>query len=194
MPGAAAGPRDGSRSMARKVRVAGVPNFGQVTPALFRGAQPSEVGFESLAKMGVEVIVDLRQGAEAEREQKQVAALGMRFVGIPWRCTEPRDVDFAKFLALLEDNPRKKIFVHCRAGVDRTGMMIASYRMAEQGWTAAEALGEMKAFGFSSFHEQVCYGLASYEQRFPALPSSSPAFSTWRLAEQKSALPAPPKP
>jgi tyrosine-protein phosphatase SIW14 len=191
---AGASPRDGSHTIAEKIPVRGVPNFGQVTPTLFRGGQPTELGFRNLAKMGVEVIVDLRQGDEGAREQKEVEALGMKFVGMPWHCRKPEDVYFARFLALLQDNPHKKIFVHCRLGIDRTGMMIASYRMAEQDWTAAEALREMKAFGFSSFHEVMCNGLAPYEQRFPSVESSSPAFSTLRLAEQKPAVAPPPKP
>jgi protein tyrosine phosphatase (PTP) superfamily phosphohydrolase (DUF442 family) len=193
-PGAASSSDPGSRSIARKIPVPGVPNFAEVTPTLFRGAQPTELGFKTLAQMGVQVIVDLRSGDEAKREQKEVTALGMKFVGLPWRCTDPKDDDFANFLALLRDNTDKKIFVHCRAGIDRTGMMIASYRMAEQGWTAAEALREMKAFGFSSFHGMVCYGLGSYEQRFPRVESSSPAFSTQRLGEQKPAPPPLPQP
>jgi protein tyrosine phosphatase (PTP) superfamily phosphohydrolase (DUF442 family) len=190
---AAASARDGWPTIAEKIAVRGVPNFGQVTPTLFRGGQPTELGFRNLAKMGVEVIVDLRQGAEGEREQKEVEDLGMKFVGIPWPCRKPEDAYFARFLAFLQDNPHKKIFVHCRLGIDRTGMMIASYRMAEEDWTAAEALREMRAFGFSSFHEAMCYGLAPYEQRFPSVESSSPAFSTLRLAEQKPAVTAPPK-
>jgi protein tyrosine phosphatase (PTP) superfamily phosphohydrolase (DUF442 family) len=179
--------------IAQKIRVRGVSNFGQVTPTLFRGAQPSDEGFHSLAQMGVQIVVDLREGQQPEQENKRVTALGMTFVGIPWSCTSPKDHDFAKFLALVRDNPDKKIFVHCHVGVDRTGMMIASYRMAAEGWTAEEALREMRVFGFSPFHQTMCHGLASYEQRFPAVVSSSPAFATQRGAEGKPAIPAPPK-
>ena len=176
---------------AQKSHVTGVPNFGTVTPTLYRGAQPTKQGFENLSKMGVGIVVDLRDGNEGNHEDSVVTALGMKFVGIPWRCTDPKDDDFAKFLTVLRDNPDKKVFVHCRQGVDRTGMMIASYRMAEQGWTAQEALREMRAFGFSPFHQVVCYGLGSYEQRFPTVVSSSPAFQLLRAAEQKP-LPQPP--
>jgi protein tyrosine phosphatase (PTP) superfamily phosphohydrolase (DUF442 family) len=186
--------RDPSHTIAQRVRVLGIPNFGEVTPTLFRGAQPSHKGFESLSKMGIAIVVDLRGGGEANREQQEVAALGMRFVDIPWRCLSPADRDFAKFLALLHDNAHKKIFVHCHMGVDRTGMMIASYRMAEQGWTAEEALREMHAFGFNSFHQLTCTGLGSYEQRFPSIVSSSPAFEIFRDAQEKlAASPIPPK-
>jgi tyrosine-protein phosphatase SIW14 len=179
------------RSIAQKLPVAGVPNFGTVTPALYRGGQPTKKGFESLSKMGVGIVVDLREGNEGNREEKEVTALGMKFVGIPWHCTDPKDDYFAKFLTVIRDNPDKKVFVHCHVGIDRTGMMIASYRMAEQGWTAEEALREMQAFGFSLFHEAICYGLGSYEQRFPTVVSSSPAFQNLRVAEQKP-LPQPP--
>jgi protein tyrosine phosphatase (PTP) superfamily phosphohydrolase (DUF442 family) len=186
---------DEAHPIAQKIRVAGVENFGQVTPNLYRGAQPTEKGFESLAKMGVDIVVDLREGNESSGEEKIVTKSGMKFVGIPWKCTTPKDDDFAKFLTVLRDNPDKKVFVHCHVGVDRTGMMIAAYRMGQQGWTADEALREMKAFGFSSFHEFMCYGLESYEQRFPTVVSSSPAFQTLRAASgQKTPPPAPPGP
>lgn len=189
----AASSRAAAHEIAQKIRVRGVSNFGKVTPTLFRGAQPTSEGLKTLAQMGVQIVVDLREGQQPTRENKEVTALGMRFVGIPWSCTSPKDDYFAKFLALVRDNPDKKIFVHCHMGVDRTGMMIASYRMAGQGWTAGEALREMRAFGFSPFHEMMCYGLASYEQRFPAVASSSPAFAAQRPAEQKPRIPVPPK-
>lgn len=186
---------DEAHPIAEKVRVAGVQNFGQVTPNLYRGAQPTTKGFESLAKMGVNIVVDLRDGSEGKFEEQVVTQSGMKFVAIPWTCTKPQDDVFAKFLTVLRDNPEKKVFVHCHVGIDRTGMMIASYRMSEQGWTADEALREMRAFGFSTFHQFMCYGLESYEQRFPTVVSSSPAFQTLRAAAgQKTPPPAPPGP
>jgi protein tyrosine phosphatase (PTP) superfamily phosphohydrolase (DUF442 family) len=185
-------------AIAEKSAVAGVPNFGQVTPNLYRGAQPTAIGFDSLSKMGVSIVVDLRDGNEGKYEEKIVTKEGMKFVAIPWSCTQPNDAYFAKFLAVLRDNADKKVFVHCHAGVDRTGMMIAAYRMSEQGWTADEALREMRTFGFSSFHQFMCNGLESYEQRFPTVVTSSPAFQTLRAASAPKPtpplVPAGPKP
>lgn len=155
-----------ARVFSEKRKVPGVPNFGQVTPTLFRGAQPSQKGFEVLAKMGVGIVVDAR-GERADDEGKEVVGLGMRYVAIPWQCPFPHDDVFVRFLKLLQENPEKKVFVHCRQGVDRTGMMIASYRMANQGWSADEAMLEMRQFGFSSTHRFLCPRLASYEQNFP---------------------------
>jgi len=170
----------------KKLTVQGVPNFGEVTPTLFRGAQPSHEGFEALAKRGVDIIVDARGGDRAGSEGKEVSRLGMKYVAIPWECSSPRNDVFARFLKLLQDNPDKKIFVHCLQGVDRTGMMIASYRMAGEGWSADDALIEMKDFGFSGSHHFFCPRLASYEQSFPTRLKSSPEFEGLRSVPARS--------
>ena len=87
-----------------------------------------------------------------------------------------RDEPFAKFLRVLRENSGKKAFVHCRLGDDRTGMAVAAYRMAEEGWTAEEAMKEMKAFGFTTMHHAMCPGLAGYEESFPQRFKTSRAF------------------
>jgi hypothetical protein len=128
--------------------------------------------------MGINIVVDLRGAREGESEQ--VAKLGMRYVSIPWHCPFPKDETFARFLILLQQNPGKKVFVHCRLGDDRTGMMVAAYRMAEQKWTATEAMKEMEAFGFSTPHHLICPSLSSYEESFPQRFKSDPAFAGLR--------------
>jgi protein tyrosine/serine phosphatase len=102
-----------------------------------------------------------------------VTKLGMDFVSIPWHCLFPKDETFVRFLKVVRDNPKKKIFVHCRYGDDRTGMAIAAYRMAVQGWTAAEARNEMNKFGF---HKVVCASLSGYQKSFPQHLKKNPAF------------------
>jgi protein tyrosine phosphatase (PTP) superfamily phosphohydrolase (DUF442 family) len=170
-------------AFAQKLSLEGVPVFAQVTPTLYRGAQPTEEGFRNLAAMGVKIVVDQR-GSRSEREQ--VTKLGMQYVAIPWHCPFPEDTIFARFLTLLRDNPGAKVFVHCLTGQDRTGMQIAAYRMAEQGWTAEEANQEMEAFGFSRSHHWRCPGLSSYEDRFPQRFQDSPAFKDLRASESSS--------
>jgi tyrosine-protein phosphatase SIW14 len=161
-------------SLARRLTIEGVPNAGQVTPNLYRGAQPNTQGFEALARMGINIVVDLRGSRKDERER--VTKLGMQYVAIPWHCPFPRDDAFARFLTLLRQNSGKKVFVHCRLGDDRAGMTIAAYRMAEQGWTAEEAKKEMEAYGFSLSHHFICPSLSSYEESFPQRFSTNPAF------------------
>jgi len=167
----------------QKLELPGVPRFIQVTPHLYRGGQPSEEGFQSLAKMGIDIVIDLRGSRRHERDL--VTKLGMRYEAMPWHCPRPKDQVFARFLLLLRRNPKKKIFVHCRLGDDRTGMMIAAYRMAEQGWTAQQAMQEMKALGFAPWHHMICPGPAHYEKEFPERYRTKPAFHDLRLPSSK---------
>jgi protein tyrosine phosphatase (PTP) superfamily phosphohydrolase (DUF442 family) len=154
---------------------AGIPGFAEVTPSLYRGGQPDLTSMKTLKKMGVDIVVNMR-GGRNRYEEAEVRKLGMQYFSIPWHCPFPPDKPFARFLKLIEDKPGKKVFVHCRLGDDRTGMAVAAYRMAEQGWSAEEAMNEMKAFGFTRTHHWICPALASYERGFPKrLKTSRPS-------------------
>ena len=166
-------------AMAERLFLPGVRNLGQVTPTLFRGGQANEEGWRNLAKMGVGIVVDLRITGR-ERERKQVEKLGMQFVSIPWNCFNPNDNNVARFLEVLRENPGKKVFVHCYTGDDRTGLEIAAYRMAEQGWTSEQARKEMEAFGFDYFHRRICTRLGAYETHFPEHFAKDEAFERFR--------------
>jgi tyrosine-protein phosphatase SIW14 len=156
----------------KRLTLEGVGNFGEATPMLYRGGQPRPAGFEGLAKMGVNIVVDVRLTGR-DKERTEVNKQGMQFVELPWHCLFPKDDTFARFLKLLKDNPDKKVFVHCRYGDDRTSMMIAAYRMAVEGWMPEEARKEMEKFGF---HRMICPSLAPYEKQFPEHLRNNPAF------------------
>jgi tyrosine-protein phosphatase SIW14 len=170
-----------TRAIGQKLQEKGVPNFGEVTPNLYRGGLLNSTGLKALARMGVNIVVDTHD--DSKTEKKQVEALGMKYVAIPWHCPWPKDEVFTKFLKVLHENKGKKVFVHCRLGDDRTGMMIAAYRMAEEGWTADEAMNEMRTFGFTREHHFLCPGLASYEKSFPERLKNDPAFEELRPKE-----------
>lgn len=164
-----------ARTIGARLKANGIPNFGQVTPNLYRGAQPNAAGIAELKKRGVDIVVDLRGGG-SKSEESQATKLGIRYISIPSHCPFPKDEPFAKFLRVIQENPGKKVFVHCRLGDDRTGMAVAAYRMAMEGWSAADAMNEMKAFGFSTAHRVICPRLADYEQDFPRRLKTSQAF------------------
>jgi protein tyrosine/serine phosphatase len=171
--------KESKHAMAARQEATGIHGFAEVTPKLYRGGQPSIVGIKALEKLGIDIVVNMR-GGHNDAEEKQVNQLGMRYVSIPWHCPHPTDKPFAKFLKLVRENPGKKIFVHCRLGDDRTGMAVAAYRMSEEGWSAEEAMREMKAFGFSGSHHLICPTLAHYEHEFPEHLKSSDAFEELR--------------
>lgn len=164
------------RSMGSRKNYHGLPNFGEVTPKLYRGGQPGADGLDALKKMGVSIVVDMRS-SKSDHEKIAVTKLGMEYVSIPWHCPFPRDETFAKFLKLMHENADKKVFVHCRLGDDRTGMAIAAYRMGIEGWSADDAMKEMELFGFTGVHHAICPGLATYERGFPKALRTSPAFA-----------------
>jgi tyrosine-protein phosphatase SIW14 len=137
-----------------KLRIAGIHNAGKINEMLYRGAQPKQAGLEELKKLGVTTIVDLRRDDphKADRERREAAALGMRFVSIPvggW--APPSEQQVAEFLGLFREDPKPKVFVHCRFGDDRTGIFVATYRIAVDQWSLRRAVGEMYFFGFNGF-------------------------------------------
>jgi len=166
--------------MGSRKHYVGLPNFAEVTPRLYRGGQPGVDGLEALRKMGVEIVVDMR-GSKSPHEKDAVQKLGMKYVSIPWHCPFPRPEPFAKFLKLVQENPEKKIFVHCRLGDDRTGMAVAAYRMGIEGWSADDAMKEMELFGFSRAHHFICPNLASFEKDFPKELKTNSAFQDLQL-------------
>ncbi len=179
LPAAASPAKESPVVFARRQPISGVPNFAEVTPKLYRGARPTAEGFRNLKQLGVEIVVSLSAGEkETASEQRLVAALGMRYVGISWnRFRRPANRQVAQFLALVRANPEKKIFVHCRQGRDRTGVMVAAFRMAELHWSPEQALEEMAAFHFHSFW---LHSWKSYVEGFPQQFSSEPSFGPLR--------------
>ena len=127
-----------------------IKNFYQVDTGVYRGAQPTEDGIKYLAKIGVKTVLDLRAGDErSEAEEKLVAAAGMKYVNVPMSGrTPPTEAQISRVLAILEAGSGS-VFVHCKRGADRTGVVIASYRIDRDGWNNAQALSEAKARGMA---------------------------------------------
>ena len=127
-----------------------IPNFHQVDAHLFRGAQPAANDFQALARMGIKTVLDLREESHAPAEAKLVEAAGMRYISLPMSgLIAPSDDQIARALAILDDSTSGPVFVHCRRGADRTGTVIACYRIAHDGWQNRQALDEASTFGMS---------------------------------------------
>jgi protein tyrosine/serine phosphatase len=143
----AAPPPVAQRPWATKLDQPGLKNFHRVTPMLFRGAQPTAEGMRSLESMGVKTIVNLR-GFNSDR--KEVKGTRLKLEEISVRAWHPDDQDVIRFLRLVANTNNLPVFVHCQHGADRTGTMVAIYRIALQGWSKEEAIAEMTQgdFGF----------------------------------------------
>lgn len=166
-------------ALAERLALPGLPNAGRVTQQLYRGAQPVPAGYEQLQRLGIAIVVDLHnRGAEEQHERLAVESRGMRYVSLPASSTQgPTGAQIAQFLQLLRDNPGRKIFVHCQHGADRTGVMIAAFRMAWEHWTSAQALAEMHAYHFHSFWLPA---MRHTVRTFPQTYESNPVFASLR--------------
>jgi protein tyrosine/serine phosphatase len=120
---------------------------------VYRGAQPTEEGFQYLAKVGVKTVIDLREAdGRARKEQQLVTAAGMKYLNVPMGgLTPPTPAEIERILDILENDATGAVFVHCKRGADRTGAVIASYRIDHDGWDNSRALREAMSQGMSFF-------------------------------------------
>jgi tyrosine-protein phosphatase SIW14 len=128
------------------------PLLYRVDDHLYRGKQPRKGDVAKLAQAGIKTVLDLRGAVYESWEQKAVEAAGMHYVRIGLSgFFAPTDKQMTQILALLEDSRQAPIFIHCRRGADRSGLVIACYRVTHDHWTNAQAMKEAREQGFSSF-------------------------------------------
>ena len=125
--------------------VESVPGYAKVSDSLCRGDQPDAEGFAELANKGVKTVICLRI---LDRDSELLTGLGFRYRHISFKHWHPEQEDLLEFLAIVANPENQPVFVHCRQGVDRTGMMVAAYRVVVQDWTKDKAIAEMREMGF----------------------------------------------
>jgi protein tyrosine phosphatase (PTP) superfamily phosphohydrolase (DUF442 family) len=136
-------------SWAEPMTADGVPNLFRVSATLYRSAQPSGEGMKNLERLGVKTVVNLRS-FHSDRDEIEGGTL--RREHLTMKAWHPEEKEAVAFLRMVTDPERLPILVHCQHGADRTGTMVALYRIAVQGWSKEEALDEMTRGGFG-FHE-----------------------------------------
>ena len=133
------------------VATIGIGNFGQVDDHYYRGEQPVGRDYANLAALGIKTVIDLQGDGLNADEAGLVAAAGMKFYRIPMTTrVTPTAEQLARFLQVVNDPALQPVYVHCKGGRHRTGVMTAVYRMENNGWTADQAFQEMKKYRFGS--------------------------------------------
>ncbi len=136
------------RTWAVPVQLADSDNFFRVTKHLYRSAQPSADGMQAYEKFGIRTVINLRT---FHSDAKEVRGTNLILVEIPILTWDAgKDEIVIRVLQVIRD-AEKPVLVHCQHGADRTGLIMASYRMVEQDWSKAEALDELRNGGFG-FH------------------------------------------
>ena len=126
-----------------------LPNFHRVNDRIYRGAQPKPGGLQLLRKLGIKTIVNLRDDdSRAQEEEADARSAGLRYFNIPLgRLGRPDDKDIEQVLATINDPENQPVLVHCKKGADRTGVVIAIYRITHDGWTSQQAKAEANRYG-----------------------------------------------
>lgn len=91
------------------------------------------------------------------RESKLVSQLGAKYVPITLtylgrkEALVERPPSIERYLEILDEPANYPVLIHCKAGLHRTGIMVAVYRMEYEGWTWQKALAEVRSNGFGEF-------------------------------------------
>lgn len=163
-------------------RPKGLGNFGEVAPGLYRGGQPNREGYSELKKLGFTTVVTFRGERKLNAKEKQaLESEGMHFVVIPWSAFHhPSDEQVAEFLQLVRTHSGQKVYLHCVRGGDRTGVMVATYRIAIDKWQPQQAVKEMEEYHF--WHHMFPH-LRAYVMNFPKLLGESPKLHAALISE-----------
>jgi tyrosine-protein phosphatase SIW14 len=141
-----------------------LPRFHKVNEGLYRGGQPKASGFEILQAMHIKTVINFRNDND---EREDVERLGMEHVHIPlsaWNGIQILSV--REFFKILNDPDNYPIFVHCKRGADRTGAMIAFYRIAFQQWTPEQAYEEARDIGLRWWYSRLKNQIRNFDLKY----------------------------
>jgi protein tyrosine phosphatase (PTP) superfamily phosphohydrolase (DUF442 family) len=142
-----------------KIELPGCGNLYKVSDTLYRGEQPTEEGFKELEKLGIKTVVNLRS-LHSDRDELEGTKLGYEHIRM--EAWDPEQDEIEAFLQIATDPQKQPVFVHCLHGADRTGTMVAVYRIVVQDWDKQKAIDEMQKGPFG-FHE-IFSGLPEFIQ------------------------------
>jgi uncharacterized protein (TIGR01244 family) len=128
----------------------GVENFHEVDARLYRSAQPTVDGIATLATRGVKTVINLRLADDVlPEEESAVRNRGMTYRNVPFAGMSRPTFEQVKTVLALIESATPPVLVHCERGADRTGTIVACYRIRYQKWTAERALDEASQNGMA---------------------------------------------
>lgn len=140
----------------QEASVNNIYRFGKVNNFLYRGGLPTDVDLKALKDFKVKTVISFR-GLGDDKEKFQVAEekamvekLGMKFLNVQIPFDKPvPDKTIKQFFTAVNTKANQPLFVHCKGGRDRTGTMVALYRINYEKFTAEKAIEEMKEYTFN---------------------------------------------
>jgi tyrosine-protein phosphatase SIW14 len=133
---------------ATKVEIQGLNNLYKVDQNLYRSEQPGHQEMIFLDSMGIKTVINVRQVHIDKHEAKNRSLVLVHIPINTWTISYDDVVEVLKWIMISE----KPVLLHCKHGSDRTGCIVAAYRMCISGWTKEEAIREFREGGFG-YHE-----------------------------------------
>ena len=130
---------------AQPVTGTSVGNLYLIEDGFYRGSQPTALGFQELQELGVRTVLNLAGGGG---DAVYTPGGNLKLVHIPMTAFELRDDRVLEALRVMVDPANRPLMIHCKQGADRTGALVALYRILVQGWTKQKAVREMSEGGF----------------------------------------------
>ena len=147
-----------------------LPNFHRINENIYRGGQPTAEGIKRLAGLGIKTVINFRDSrAGVEREKQAAEENGLQFINLRlnnWFAA--RDDKIHKIIEVITNPEHQPVFIHCKRGADRTGTVVAVYRMLHEGWTAVEANREAKRHGIGWWQVWMKDYIKAYYKRMKA--------------------------
>ena len=139
---------------------------------MLRGGQPNSKALWFLQKVfRIKTIINLR---EDFKENEKLFGMTEHRILIPPRTNIPTMKQVRDFFDIVDKAENQPILVHCKVGANRTGIMVASYRIHRQGWTFDQALDEMKRISRREVREHAVECLRQIsEESFPNKEASA---------------------
>ena len=160
---------------------------------LYRSGQPDSLGWwDILDDYGIKTIVSVRElepdAAWFQLEDKVCRERGISLVRIPLQYV--KDDYVARFMEIVNRPGARPVLIHCEAGSVRTGVIVAAYRMLEDGWSYARAVEEADEFGFrKERHLRYDIYLRDLEKRLAVQPGLREALRSGKPPPSTEAMP-----
>jgi tyrosine-protein phosphatase SIW14 len=134
-----------------------IRNFHKVSDGIYRSAQPNKNGMELLDITGVKTVINLRKYHSDAYEAKNTSLTLMR---LKMNAGKIGDENIIEALTLIK-NSEKPVLIHCWHGSDRTGAVVAMYRIIFEGYSKEEAIKELREERYG-YHESIYGNIIKY--------------------------------
>ncbi len=141
---------------AKHIVIGQLRNLYQVSDSVYRSEQPTKSDFIALQKYGIKSVLNLRY---LHKDTDLISNSQLKFYHVPMLAFYMEFNKFMLSMKLIKTSP-KPILVHCQHGSDRTGAVIALYRIVFQNWTKQAAINELKNGGFG--HHTIFFNIPNF--------------------------------